>query len=44
MDYSSRPIFVPEALKAKILMRFHDSPFAGHLVIKKTLGYIQKQG
>jgi hypothetical protein len=36
-------IFVPEALKAKILMRFHDSPFPGHLGIKKTLKRIQRQ-
>ncbi len=36
-------IFVPEALKAKILMRFHDSPFAGHLGIKKKLARIQRR-
>ena len=36
-------IFVPEALKKEILLRFHDSPFAGHLGVKKTLARIQRR-
>ncbi len=36
-------IFVPEALKKEVLLRFHDSPFAGHLGIKKTLARIQRR-
>ena len=35
-------IFVPDALKKEVLLRFHDSPFAGHLGIKKTLARIQR--
>ena len=36
-------IFVPESLKKKVLMRFHDSPFAGHLGVKKTTARIQRR-
>jgi hypothetical protein len=36
-------IFVPEALKKEVLLRFYDSPFAGHLGIKKTLARIQRR-
>jgi len=36
-------ILVPESLKEKILKRFHDSPYAGHLGIKKTAARIQRR-
>jgi hypothetical protein len=36
-------ILVPESLKDKILKRFHDSPYAGHLGIKKTAARIQRR-
>jgi hypothetical protein len=36
---SAGKILVPESLKEKILKRFHDSPYAGHLGIKR-----QRQG
>ena len=36
-------ILVPKSLKEKILKRFHDSPYAGHLGIKKTAARIQRR-
>jgi hypothetical protein len=36
-------ILVPESLREKILIRFHDSPFAGHLGVKKTTARIQRR-
>ena len=36
-------ILVPEFLKENILKRFHDSPYAGHLGIKKTAARIQRR-
>ncbi len=36
-------ILAPESLQAKILFRFHDSPFAGHLGVKKTLSRIRNR-
>ncbi len=36
-------ILVPESLREKILIRFHDSPFAGHLGVKKTTVRIQRR-
>jgi hypothetical protein len=36
-------ILAPESLRAKILFRFHDSPFAGHLGVKKTLSRIRNR-
>jgi hypothetical protein len=36
-------ILVPESLKEKILKRFHDSPYAGQLGIKKTAARIQRR-
>jgi hypothetical protein len=33
-------ILLPKSLKEKILKRFHDSPYAGHLGIKKTAARI----
>ena len=36
-------IFVPEAPRKEILFIFHDSPFTGHLRIKKTLARIQRR-
>jgi hypothetical protein len=36
-------ILVPKSLREKILIRFHDSPFAGHLGVKKTIARIQRR-
>jgi hypothetical protein len=36
-------ILVPQVLREKILIRFHDSPFAGHLGVKKTTARIQRR-
>jgi hypothetical protein len=36
-------ILVPQVLREKILLRFHDSPFAGHLGVKKTTARIQRR-
>jgi len=36
-------ILVPKTLREKILLRFHDSPFAGHLGVKKTTARIQRR-
>ncbi len=36
-------ILVPESLKEKIFKIFHDSPYAGHLGIKKTAARIQRR-
>ncbi len=40
---SAGRILVPESLKEKIFKRFHDSPYAGHLGIKKTTARIQRR-
>jgi hypothetical protein len=40
---SAGRILVPESLKEKILKRFHDSPYAGHLGVKKTTARIQRR-
>jgi hypothetical protein len=34
-------ILAPEALREKILLRYHDDPLAGHLGTKKTIGRIR---
>ena len=34
---------VPESLKEKILKRFHDSPYVGHLGVKKATARIQRR-
>ena len=34
-------ILAPEALREKILFRYHDDPLAGHLGTKKTIGRIR---
>ncbi len=39
----ARKTLVPESLKEKILKRFHDSPYAGHLGVKKTTARIQRR-
>ena len=36
-------ILVPESLKDKVLKRFHNSPYAGHLGVKKTTERIQRR-
>jgi len=36
-------IFVPETLRKKILLRFHNSPFAGHLGVQKTTARIKRR-
>ena len=43
MGTSAGRILVPESLKEKIFKRFHDSPYAGHLGIKKTTARIQRR-
>ena len=40
---SAGRILVPKSLKEKILKRFHDSPYAGHLGVKKTAARIQRR-
>ena len=39
---SAGGILVPQSLEEKILKRFHDSPYAGHLGVKKTTARIQR--
>ena len=36
-------ILVPEALRLKVLQRFHDSPYAGHLGTQKTTARIRRR-
>ena len=36
-------ILVPEGLRVKILKRFHDSPYAGHLGTRKTIARIRRR-
>ena len=36
-------ILVPEVLRVKILKRFHDSPYAGHLGTRKTIARIRRR-
>ena len=36
-------ILVPETFRPKILQRFHDSPYAGHLGTKKTIARIKRR-
>ena len=36
-------ILVPKTLRSKILQRFHDSPYAGHLGTRKTIARIKRR-
>ena len=43
MGTPSGQILVPEPLRIKILQRFHDSPYAGHLGTQKTVARIRRR-
>jgi hypothetical protein len=43
LETTAGRILVPESLKDIRLKRFHDSPYAGHLGIKKTATRIQRR-
>ena len=43
MGTPSGQILVPEPLRIKILQRFHDSPYAGHLGSQKTAARIRRR-